>query len=107
MKKFSGDNRWGGAAVRYADEGGQALHVWHPPRCGRAYERAPECFRKAADAGACWAHLFDQDTERLIETAKALGVKRIKIHGKGRTQHVDLCGRPLRLAVGLCREGRE
>jgi len=50
-----------------------------------------------------WAHLFDQDKERLIATAKWLGVRVIKVEREGKSlQHIDLCGKPLQRAKVEC-----
>ena len=56
----------------------------------------PACFRRAKE----FAHLFDQDAERLVATARRLGVRRVVVSRRGQPQqHVDLCGGPLRKAV--------
>lgn len=85
------------AALRYVAEGGQALHVWRPPlRDGKIrWPGAPRVFLRHRE----WAHLFDQNKERLIETAKKLGVNVIYIHKENTIkQHIDLCGCPLEKA---------
>jgi len=90
-------------AIAYANDGGQALHIWSgfsndtDPATGRA---VPACFRH----GGPWAHLLDNDRARLIRTARRLGVRRIVVanEGKAGRQHVDLCGKPLRRAVVMC-----
>jgi len=80
-------------ARAFAAGGGQALHLmtgdWARGWGG------PACFQRAKE----FAHLFDQDVSRLIGTARRLGVRKVAVHGP-RTpgQHVDLCGRPLRVA---------
>jgi hypothetical protein len=77
-------------------EGGQALHVWE--HNGR-FPNAPKVFLRHSE----WAHLFDQDTERLKKTVRSLGVKQIFIHHPGTDrQHVDLCGSPLEKAKKQC-----
>lgn len=84
------------AALAYSRAGGQALHIHRliPNR-----KTAPKLFMMAVDAGQDIAHLFDLDAERLIRTAKSLGVKNPRIHRKGdRGQHVDLAGGPLHRA---------
>ncbi len=77
-------------AKAHAVDGGQALHMmtgqwaqgWPGPRC---FQRATE-----------FAHLFDQNRDRLVETARRLGVRRIVVSKSGTPyQHIDLCGRPL------------
>jgi hypothetical protein len=81
-------------AKAYAAAGGQALHVWDPGPGG--WPRAPAVFQRTRP----WAHLFDQDLDRLVATAKRLGVKVIKpgrVGGPG--QHIDLCGAPLKKAM--------
>jgi len=81
-------------ARQHALDGGQALHVWTPPRSnGRSeWPGAPQCFQRSRT----WAHLFDQDVERLRKTARRLGVRKVLIHHEGTPQqHVDLCGKPL------------
>lgn len=97
MKAFSW--RFVEHAVRYARDGGQALHlhrfIMSPS--------APRCFVQAVDRGEPIAHLFDLDTGRLVSTARQLGVKVIFID-KDETprQHIDLCGRPLLRAIERC-----
>lgn len=60
------------------------------------------CFRKTNRQK--WAHLCDDDMERLKALARRLGVKRIKVSKEGqRGQHIDLCGAPLRKAIGEAR----
>lgn len=104
MKQFeSGQIR---DAIEYADAGRQALHVWSPPRSETEsfWPGAPACFRKTNT----WAHLIDRDTQRLKETARKLGVRRIVISRMGRSgQHVDLCGRPLERAMEQCFDDAE
>lgn len=86
-------------ATAWAMEGQQALHVWEPDGWAEARAAAgrpvPACFAKSD----LWAHLFDQDRDRLIATARRLGVRVIKVEHQGtRHQHIDLCGGPLRRA---------
>ncbi len=86
-------------ATAYADGGGQALHLHRiiPDR-----RTAPRCFVREVDQGQPIAHLFDNDRERLIATARSLGVKVIHIDRDGeRGQHIDLCSGPLRKACKL------
>jgi hypothetical protein len=88
-------------ARAYAEAGGQALHAWDPPRDEQGrnnWPGAPTCFRRSGQ----WGHLFDMDTDRLIATARRLGVRAIMIHGQGARQHVDLCGQPLAKAIREC-----
>lgn len=75
-------------AIKYASEGGQALHL-HTINAGHPlFRRYPEI-----------AHLFDMDAERLTATVKRLGVRVVKIERPGTNrQHIDLCGRPLEKA---------
>jgi hypothetical protein len=78
-------------AMADAAEGKQALftHAW-------GLNIGARCFRGAPEIGK----LFDQDARRLIETARSLGVNKVKIDHLGRPgQHVDLCGAPLRRAI--------
>ena len=83
-------------AYAYAACGGQALHLFSWPG---VYPGAPGCFKNTKQAG----HLFDQDKDRLIVTAKQFGVRRIKVSNEGtKKQHVDLCGRPLQKAIKQC-----
>jgi len=79
-------------AVEYAGAGGQALHL-HTLNSGHPlFSRYPEI-----------AHLFDQDLTRLEKTATRLGVRVVKVERVGEPgQHVDLCGRPLTLAIHEC-----
>ncbi|HUX16767.1 MAG TPA: hypothetical protein VMW52_09870 [Phycisphaerae bacterium] len=80
-------------AMAYAAAGRQALHMmtgeWAKGWGG------PQCFRKARE----FAHLFDQNADRLIGTARRLGVRQVVVSERGtHRQHVDLCGRPLERA---------
>lgn len=86
-------------AIEHAKAGGQALHL-HQFIVDRS--KAPRCFVRAVDRGEMIAHLFDQNKDRLIRTAKSLGVKVIFIDREGtESQHIDLCGKPLKQAMAL------
>jgi hypothetical protein len=86
-------------AKAHAAAGGQSLHL-HAIIPDRA--RAPRCFVQAVDRGEPIAHLFDQDRERLVRTARKLGVRVIFIDKEGTArQHIDLCGGPLRKAYAM------
>lgn len=86
-------------AINHARDGGQALHIFKAIEAWK--QKAPACFR-ATDT---WAHLFDQDTERLRATGMALGLAKPYIHREGTIgQHIDLCGKPLALAIDICRQ---
>jgi hypothetical protein len=88
------------AAVDYAAQGGQALHI-HNFIIDR--DKAPACFKRDVDAGKQIAHLFDQDKNRLIATARRLGVRVILVEREGTDgMHIDLCGKPLERAVKEC-----
>jgi hypothetical protein len=80
--------------------GGQALHLftWF------ADPKAPKPFR----AGGQFGHLLDQDVGRLMATARRLGVRVIKVAKCGHPweQHIDLVGRPLARAIGMCNPER-
>lgn len=79
----------------HVEAGGIALHVWR----GKCHHAKPICFTD----GELWGHLLDMDEERLIATARRLGVQRIHVSNKGKaTQHIDLCKGPLGKAM---REG--
>lgn len=81
-------------AILNANRGGQSLHIYKA--LPNLFPKAPRVFKQAS----IWGHLFDQNKERLIETAVALGVNRIFIHSENtENQHIDLCGRPLRKAI--------
>lgn len=84
----------------FAEAGGQALHVYPSKLANK--KSAPLCFKNTDQ----WAHLFDQDKERLVKTVRRLGVRKVVIHGMGRDQHVDLCAGPLRRAIESC-EGED
>jgi uncharacterized protein (DUF58 family) len=87
-------------AIAYAADGGQALHTH---RIIPSRDRAPRCFVRAVDAGQDIAHLFDQDRDRLERTARRLGVRVIVVERAGTlSQHIDLCGGPLRQALVSC-----
>ena len=82
------------AAYAHSKEGGQSLHL-HTLSAGHPlFKRYPVI-----------AHLLDQDKERLIATAKSLGVRVIKIEHEGTIkQHIDLCGKPLERAKLKCQK---
>lgn len=89
-------------ALAFAASGGQALHL-HQIIVNR--KKAPRCFVNAVDRGEDIAHLFDQDKDRLIKTAKQLGVRVILVEREGaKGQHIDLCGKPLTLAKERCND---
>lgn len=89
-------------ATAYAAEGGQALHLH---RVIVDYEKAPRVFVDAVKRGEFIAHLFDQDRDRLEQTARELGVNAILVEREGRpSQHIDLCGGPLKRAVAMCED---
>ena len=67
-------------AIAFAVAGGQAVHL-HQVIPNR--DRAPRCFVAAVDRGEDIAHLFDQDRDRLLATARALGVKVVKVDMAG------------------------
>lgn len=87
-------------ALAHAAEGGQALHIWDPgPHAAQTYPNAPAVFLQNRP----WAHLIDDDLERLTATARRLGVRRVFVDRRGqRGQHVDLCGGPLDKALAEC-----
>lgn len=82
------------AAYANAAAAGQALHLMSG---SFAYRRkdTPNCFKGRDQI----AHLFDQDRERLIVTARRL-VRVIREEREGTLrQHIDRCGRPLERAM--------
>jgi hypothetical protein len=86
--KFFADLR---EALKHVAESGQALHYSCP--------KAPACFK----GKRLWGHLLDGDRKRLVATARALGVRVIRVHRPGEPrQHVDLCGKPLGRAMRMC-----
>jgi len=92
-------------AMRCVQAGGQALHVWMPPREG--YPDAPEVFKRAQRNGEPWAHLLDKDKERLVKTVRRYGVRVVAVYRAGTpTQHVDLCGDPLRRILKEAQDGQ-
>ena len=83
------------AAMEYAARGWQALHVFPPSPFMKIPARHPS-FKRANK----WAHLFDQDYLRLLETSRKLGIaSAIVEHFNQPGQHVDLCGKPLAKAM--------
>lgn len=79
-------------AQDHADAGGRALIIH-----GGGYN-GPACFQNAKEIGK----ILDMNIDRLFQTARMLGVKKIKVDLKGkRGQHVDLCGKPLVKAKDL------
>lgn len=84
-------------AKAYAMAGGQALHVCSSAAFVNA--RSPGCFRRSDQ----FAHLFDQDYERMMATARKFGVRVLAPEHVGTDrQHIDLCGKPLERALGQC-----
>lgn len=89
-------------AYAYANSGGQALHLH---KIINNPKTAPSCFVREVKKGNFIAHLFDRDEERLIETAKKLGVRVIEVECRGSfRQHIDLCAGPLKKATALCKD---
>lgn len=79
------------AALNYAMDGGQALHVHTMNQGHPLFERYPLI-----------GHLFDQDKKRLVHLARRLGVRVIKIEHEGTPkQHIDLCGKPFERAIAM------
>jgi len=84
-------------AIAWAKEGQEALHVYRP---GQLRPSRLDAFNNSAT----WGHLFCQDREALIIAARHFGVQRIVIHHQGTDrQHVDLCGKPLELAIRMAK----
>lgn len=84
-----------GEALEHARQGGQALHLHRI-----VFPHSPRCFRAAVERGEEIAHLFDLDRERLIRTARRLGVRVVFVDRDGTDrQHIDLCGAPLKKAI--------
>lgn len=81
-------------AYAYAAAGGIALHVCSSR--GLVSDAAPGCFQRSEQ----FAHMFDQNYERLIALAKTFGVRVIRPQHCGTyRQHIDLCGKPLEKAI--------
>lgn len=75
------------SALAHASSGEQALlvHGWGRPSRIACFDGAPEIGK-----------LFDLDRDRLVSTARRLGVRRIVVDRDGQPgQHVDLVGGPL------------
>lgn len=82
-------------AKLYVANGGQALHLHTFTGWGH------KAFRGQEQA----AHLMDQNKSRLIETARRLGVKRVKVERAGSIyMHVDLYGAPLAKAIAEAKQ---
>jgi hypothetical protein len=85
-------------ALAYAEKGGQALHVWDPRSQPSQIAQAPRIFREQFP----WAHLIDHNLDRLVSTARRLGVRRTVVGREGdRGQHIDLCANPLYKAIAM------
>jgi len=84
------------AAYAHAGAGGQALHLMDGS-FAHLRRDTPNCFKGRRQI----AHLFDQDRERLVRTARKYGVRVIRVERDGDPlrQHIDLCGRPLERAM--------
>jgi hypothetical protein len=92
MKQF--EQRQIREAREYSIQGGQALHLHRFNQGHPLFRRYPVI-----------AHLFDQNKERLVQTAKSLGVRVIKVEREGEDgQHIDLCGKPLERAQQRCEQ---
>lgn len=78
-------------AREYSLQGDVALHL-HTINSGHPmFKRYPVI-----------AHLLDQNKERLIKTARKLGVRVIKVEREGEPfQHIDLCGKPFQRALAM------
>lgn len=89
-------------AYACAAAGGQALHVCDSRRFVTV--SAPRVFRTSEQ----FAHLFDQNYQRMIDTAKRLGVRVLAPEHCGtHRQHIDLCAGPLRRAIAEANRLRE
>lgn len=88
-------------AIQWSLKGGQALHLH---RVIPDPTKAPRVFVEAVARGDWLAHLFDRDADRLVHTARRLGVRVVHIGRQGAPgQHVDLCAGPLDRALAECR----
>lgn len=86
-----------GDAIRWAAAGGQALHT-HPAL--GVHSGSPAPFVRAGERGEDIAHLFDWNSNRLYRTAVGFGIRRVYVDKQDTIrQHVDLCARPLRVAM--------
>jgi hypothetical protein len=81
-------------AIQAINDGCQVLELWD--KSFTMGPDAPACFR-----GKDFAKLYDNDKERLIKTARRLGVRVIVVDCEDQPgrQHVDLVGGPMRKAV--------
>lgn len=85
--------------------GGIAIHL-HRIIVNRS--KAPKVFVAAIDRGEDIAHMFDQNLNRLMTTARRLGVRVVRVERKGtKYQHIDLVGSPLARAVAEAERTRE
>lgn len=83
------------AAIACSQSGGQALHI-------HTLTQGHKLFKKYSQI----AHLFDMDKDRLLATARRLGVRKIKIGREGELgQHIDLCGKPFERACAEAESG--
>jgi hypothetical protein len=90
MKQFEEDQVR--EAKAHAVAGGQALHLHTFNDMGHPL------FKRYSVI----AHLFDQNKERLVKTARKLGVRVIVVEHEGEPgQHIDLCGKPLERAKAM------
>lgn len=86
-------------AYLHAEAGGQSLHLCRSAQF--VTSDAPACFKRSKQ----FAHLIDHDVDRLIATARRLGVRAIKVERGGRSgQHIDICLRPLEKALSECHQ---
>ncbi len=81
-------------AKYHAKQGGQALHLMYATNW---ISNVPLAFKRHSKYG----HLLDANYDRLVATAKRLGVRCVVVccPGSKDKQHVDLCGAPLKKAI--------
>lgn len=82
------------AARQYAqdhpDEVAVHLHYF-------VFPNSPTCFKRDRNLGLPIAHLFSQDLDLLVCLARRHGIKKIMPERVGTpSQHIDMCGKPLR-----------
>lgn len=84
-------------ARAFAAAGGIAIHLHR-----FVTHRAPACFKRDVAAGYPIAHVFGADAEALAALARRCGVRVVLVERRGTpSQHVDMCGRPLRRLLEL------
>lgn len=90
-------------ALAFSAAGGIAVHLHDI-----VFDHSPQCFKDDVAKGRQIAHMFCLDRGRLLAVAKAAGVNVLYVDRDGTpSQHVDLCGSPLKAVLRKSRREPE